>query len=99
MITSAEFREASSLGKEMLDGERALQDVAVAVSCASGVKSVAATAPTRCSAQEGRFRVDQPARHGRHFGRQCHRQGQVFLIFQRCQGARRLQVCNVQDLH
>ena len=31
----------------MIDGERALQDVALAVSRASGVKSVAATAPTR----------------------------------------------------
>ena len=49
MITSEEFREASSLGKEMIDGERALQDVAVTVSRASGVKSVAATAPTRTS--------------------------------------------------
>ena len=47
MITSEEFREASSLGKEMIDGERALQDVAVSVSRASGVKSVAATAPTK----------------------------------------------------
>ena len=47
MITSEEFREASSLGKEMIDGERALQDVAVVVSRASGVKSVAATTHIR----------------------------------------------------
>jgi len=43
MITSEEFREASSLGNEMIDGERAFQDVVVAASRASGVKSVAAT--------------------------------------------------------
>ena len=52
MITSEEFREASSLGKEMIDGERALQDVAVAVSRASGVKSVAATTPTRNTSRD-----------------------------------------------
>mmetsp|Transcript_61524 Transcript_61524/g.90259 ORF Transcript_61524/g.90259 Transcript_61524/m.90259 type:complete len:286 (-) Transcript_61524:252-1109(-) len=52
MITSEEFREASSLGNEMIDGKRAFQDVAVAASRASGVKSVAATAPTRNTSRD-----------------------------------------------
>ena len=47
MIASEEHREASPVGKEMIDGERAVQDVAVALSRASSVPDAVVVPPAR----------------------------------------------------
>jgi len=47
MIASEELREASPVGKEMIDRERAVQDVAVALSRASSVRDAVVVPPAR----------------------------------------------------
>ena len=42
----------------------------------------------RLCIQSAVFRSFHRCPPGRHFGRQCHRRGQVFLTLQRCQGTR-----------
>jgi len=52
MIASEELREASPVKKEMIDSERAVQDVAVALSRASSVRDAVVVPPVRNKTQD-----------------------------------------------